>query len=229
MSKPYTVYSYAQGPNVSKSLIVAEYGGIRDQIDYPEFKMGVDNKTPEFLKMNPTGQVPVLKTPEGTLFESNAMAMYFARKVGKGLLGANDLEFARIIQWIDFYNNHIYKPLGDWWYPYMGWVPFEAAKEEKSKESLKGAKGKDPLGILDRHLAASKYLVGNQVTVADIIVFVGLTPLFTSVGAPEYVADLPHLIAWGKTLAATPEFKKGNYNKDYVFATAAPTLPAKKD
>ncbi|KAK1308157.1 Elongation factor 1-gamma 1 [Acorus calamus] len=50
--------------------------------------MGVSNKTPEFLQMNPIGKVPVLETPEGPIFESNAIARYgrwFYPRIGYGL------------------------------------------------------------------------------------------------------------------------------------------------
>ena len=60
----YTIHSYPHNPNVFKALIAAEFGGLK--IDYPQdFKFTVDNKTPEFLKKNPNGQVPTLDTPEG--------------------------------------------------------------------------------------------------------------------------------------------------------------------
>ncbi|MFS7912171.1 putative glutathione S-transferase, Thioredoxin-like superfamily [Helianthus anomalus] len=43
------------------------------------FQMGASNKTPEFLKMNPIGKIPVLETSEGPLFESYAIARYGKR------------------------------------------------------------------------------------------------------------------------------------------------------
>ena len=46
------------------ALIAAEYNGVN--INVPEFAMGTENKTPEFLAMNPNGKVPTLKTPQGT-------------------------------------------------------------------------------------------------------------------------------------------------------------------
>jgi hypothetical protein len=53
--------------NAYKALIAAEYVGV--SIELPPFQMGVDNKTDEFLKMNPHGKVPVMSTPEGAIFE----------------------------------------------------------------------------------------------------------------------------------------------------------------
>jgi len=230
MSKPYTVLCYPNGPSVAKSLIIAEFGGIRDLIDYPPFTMGVDNKTEHYLKeVNPTGQVPALKTPDGYLFESNAMALYFARKVGRGMAGNTDFEYGKVLNWIDFTSNWFVKPLATWAYPYMGYGVYDAAKEQEAKDSLKGPKGKSPLTIMDAHLAKNEFLVGNNVTAADVIAFCVLLPLFTKVGSPAYMADLPHLAKWGKKLAAMPEFKKGLYGRDInaEWATTEPVLPTK--
>lgn len=91
--------------NCFKALIAAEYSGVHVEL-VKNFEMGVSNKTPEYLKMNPIGkvcskspnkdpyynnlllylsdgekwfmiiQVPVLETPDGPIFESNAIARY---------------------------------------------------------------------------------------------------------------------------------------------------------
>lgn len=42
--------------NAAKSLIAAEYTGVKVEL-VENFEMGVSNKTPEFLKMNPIGKV----------------------------------------------------------------------------------------------------------------------------------------------------------------------------
>ena len=59
----YVIHSYPNNHYVFKSLIAAEFGGIK--IDYPAFKFGEDNKTPELKNKNPNGQVPTLDTPDG--------------------------------------------------------------------------------------------------------------------------------------------------------------------
>lgn len=42
--------------NSFKALIAAEYNGVEVKV-VPDFEMGVSNKTPEFIKMNPIGKV----------------------------------------------------------------------------------------------------------------------------------------------------------------------------
>src|SRR3989338_5069356 len=105
MSKPYTIYSYPNNSNANKALIAAAYGGIYEQVDYPNnFKFGVANKTDEFIKISPLGKVPALKCPEGSIFESNAIARYIARKGNnsEGLLGKDAFQQSIIDSWIDF-------------------------------------------------------------------------------------------------------------------------------
>lgn len=58
--------------------------------------MGVDNKTPSFLAMNPNGKVPTLSTPEGAIWESNAIARYVARlNPAAGLYGNTPIQAVR--------------------------------------------------------------------------------------------------------------------------------------
>jgi elongation factor 1-gamma len=49
------IYSYPHNKNAFKALIAAEYVGA--DVAVPDFKMGVDNKKPDFLRLNPFGKV----------------------------------------------------------------------------------------------------------------------------------------------------------------------------
>ena len=69
-----------------EALIAAQYNQV--EVSCPEFEMGKENKTEAFLKMNPNGKVPTLKTPEGAIFESTAIARYISRmRNDTGLMG----------------------------------------------------------------------------------------------------------------------------------------------
>ncbi|XP_074289648.1 putative elongation factor 1-gamma 2 [Silene latifolia] len=89
--------------------------------------MGVSNKTPEFLKMNPIGKISVLETPEGAIFESNAIARYVARlKPDNSLFGASLIDSAHVEQWIDFASMEIDANIARCFYPRVGYIPFLA-------------------------------------------------------------------------------------------------------
>ena len=100
MALKLKLHTYPGNKNANKALIAAEYAGIA--IDVPRFEMGKSNKTPEFLKLNPFGKVPTLETPEGGVFESNAIARFVARQspsAAAQLLGKSPIEQAQVDAW----------------------------------------------------------------------------------------------------------------------------------
>lgn len=91
----FTLHTDAGNFRAFKILIAAEYAGVA--VEVPDFKIGTDNQTAEFLAKSPLGRVPVLDTPQGSLFESNAIARYVARlRPDVGLMGANFQESAQV-------------------------------------------------------------------------------------------------------------------------------------
>uniref|UniRef100_A0A6N2MCJ8 GST N-terminal domain-containing protein n=1 Tax=Salix viminalis TaxID=40686 RepID=A0A6N2MCJ8_SALVM len=106
--------------NAYKALIAAEYSGVDVKLA-ENFEMGVTNKTPEFLKMNPIGKVPVLETPDGPIFESNAIARYVTRLIADNpLYGSSLIDYAHIEQWMDFAATEIDAGIARWLYPRLG-------------------------------------------------------------------------------------------------------------
>lgn len=96
-----------------KCLIAAEYNGI--DVEVPNFKMCEDNMTPEFREKSPLGKVPLLETPQGCIFESNAIARYLSRlRRDTGLYGENVFESAQIDAWVDFCSHEIELPASLW-------------------------------------------------------------------------------------------------------------------
>jgi hypothetical protein len=71
-------------------------------------------------------QVPVLDTPQGSIFESNAIARYIARlRADSELNGSSFFESAQIDQWIDFSANELEPPAAMWIYPIRGYMTFD--------------------------------------------------------------------------------------------------------
>ncbi|XP_024170796.1 elongation factor 1-gamma isoform X1 [Rosa chinensis] len=90
-----------------------------------DFEMGLSNKTPEFLKMNPIGKVPVLETPDGPVFESNAIARYVTHlKADNPLYGSSLIEYALVEQWIDFATLEIDANILRWFIPRIGFAVY---------------------------------------------------------------------------------------------------------
>ncbi|THG01522.1 elongation factor 1-gamma-like [Camellia sinensis] len=165
--------------NAFKTLIAAEYSGVQVELA-PNFEMGVSNKTPKFIKMNPIGKVPVLETPDGPIFKSNAIARYVARlKSDNPLCGSSLTECAHVEQWIDFASLEVDANILNWFRPRMGHTVYLPPAEEAAISALKRG-----LGALNTYLASNTYLVGHAVTLADIIMtcnlYLGFTRLMTS-------------------------------------------------
>eukprot|EP00164_Ancoracysta_twista_P002179 GFYU01002877.1.p1 GENE.GFYU01002877.1~~GFYU01002877.1.p1 ORF type:complete len:417 (-),score=165.15 GFYU01002877.1:139-1344(-) len=196
------LYTYPENPRAFKALIAAQYNGI--EITLPKFEMGKTNKTAEFLKKNPLGKIPVLDTPKGSLFESNAIARYVARlRADTELYGRNFFESGQVDQWIDFAVNEIDMPVAAWFYPIAGYIPANQAATDKAKKDL-GA----TLKTLNDYLLKNTYLVGNKVTLADIIVCCALLRLFTHCAGPDYRKPFGNVMRWFNTCVNQPEFKK---------------------
>ncbi|KAK7302378.1 hypothetical protein RJT34_13266 [Clitoria ternatea] len=189
--------------NAYKTLIAAEYSGVQVELA-PNFEMGVSNKSPQFLKMNPLGKVPVLETPDGPVFESNAIARYVARlKGGNTLFGSSPIDTARIDQWIDFASLEIDSNIMTLVLPRLGYAQYLPPVEEAANAALKRS-----FGALNTHLASNTYLVGHSVTLADIILTCNLYLGFSQVLVKTFTSEFPHVERYFWTLVNQPNFRK---------------------
>lgn len=197
------LYAGSGNKNAFKALIAAEYSSVKIEL-VKDFQMGVSNKSAEFLKMNPIGKVPVLETPEGPVFESNAIARYVARvKADNPLYGSSLMEYAHIEQWIDFSGTEVDVNIGKWLYPRLGFYHYVAVSEEASIAALKRA-----LGALNTHLASSTYLVGHSVSLADIVMACNLYIGFARIMTKSFTAEFPHVERYFWTMVNQPNIRK---------------------
>ncbi|KAB2051282.1 hypothetical protein ES319_A12G045100v1 [Gossypium barbadense] len=207
--------------NAFKALIAAEYSGVQVKM-VENFEMGVSNKTPEFIKMNPLGKVPVLETPEGPVFESNAIARYVARsKVNNPICGSTLIDYGHIEQWIDFAAMEIDANIAKWLYPRLGYGVYLPPAEEAAITALKRA-----LGALNTHLASNTFLVGHAVTLADIIMTCNLYLGFFQIMTKSFTSEFPHVERYFWTLVNQPKIKRilGEVKQ----AVSLPPVPSKK-
>lgn len=197
------LHATSTNKNAFKALIAAEYTGVEVEL-VKDFEMGVSNKTPEFLEMNPIGKVPVLETPDGPIFESNAIARYVARlKDASVLYGSSPYETAQIEQWIDFASLEIDASILRWFIPRAGFAVYLPPAEEAAISALKRA-----LGALNTHLASNTYLVGHSVTLADIIMTCNLVLGFNRIMTKSFTSEFPHVERYFWTMLNQPKFHK---------------------
>lgn len=197
------MHSGSGNKNAFKALIAAEFCGVKVELA-KNFEMGVSNKTPEFIKMNPLGKVPVLETPDGAVFESNAIARYVARSKGDSpLFGGSLIDYAHVEQWMDFSATEIDGNIARWLYPRLGYMPYVPASEEIGIAGLKRS-----LGALNTHLASTTFLVGHSVTLADITMTCNLYHGFARLLTKTFTSEFPHVERYFWTMVNQPNFKK---------------------
>jgi glutathione S-transferase len=154
-------------------------------------------RTPEFLAKNPNGRIPVLELEDGTfLAESNAILFYLAD--GTWFLPSDRLERARVLQWMFFeqYSHEPYVAVARAWLHLFG-MDDERRRQLPQKQRL----GYDALGVMEGHLAARGFFVGERYSIADIALYA-----YTHV-ADEGGFDLgrfPAVRAWLDRVRAEP-------------------------
>jgi len=196
-----TLYTFPTNFRAFKALIAAEYSGL--SIDVPAFTMGKDNTTDEFLKMSPMGKVPVLKTKDGCISQSNAIARYIARLRGdNGLYGNSFFESGQVDSWMDFCSNEVEVPATMWVYPILGYMEANGEATNEAKKHLG-----ESLKAMDNHLSLNTYFVGERVTLADICLFSALYYPFKFVMDKKYRKPYGNVSRWIQTCAAQPEFQ----------------------
>lgn len=166
MSKSGVIFTNPENIRTLKIFIAAKYAGV-DLKKADNFALGETNKTADYLSHFPNGSVPAYKSGDDKyLSESNAIAYYVANDE---LRGKNEYDTARILQWVHFADAELTPPLATWAFDKMG-IKKENAKEvEKAKAALHHS-----LAILDDYLRTRTYLVGENITLADIACYCAL-------------------------------------------------------
>ena len=146
-----------------------------------------DTRTPQFLALNPAGQVPLVILEDGRpLAQSNAIILHLAE--GTDLVPEDPYARARMFEWMfwEQYSHEPYVAVARFHVRYLGKSPAEL--DAKLVE-----RGHAALQRLEDGLQGSEFLAGDRVSLADVAL-VAYTRL-----APEGGFDLaryPKVSAW---------------------------------
>ena len=114
----------------------------------------------------PTTTFPFLETNGGNISESKAIDYYLCTKYKPELLGETQFERAKVNQWIEFACIEINNCNKSIIYPMFGWNNFSKEKFDQDNSKIK-----DHLKLIEKELSKNEYLVGNKLTLADVILF----------------------------------------------------------
>jgi glutathione S-transferase len=163
--------------------------------------MSAQHKSPEYLKLNRFGQVPVLVDDDRKIADSNAILVYLSKKLGKTDWLPEEPEAAAAIQrWLSVAAGEIaYGPAAARLITVFG-------AQYKPEEVI--ARAHSVLKLIDTELAARDFIAKNNPTIADVALYSYIAR------APEGNVDLsdyPNVNAWLRRIEALPgfvEFKK---------------------
>jgi glutathione S-transferase len=148
-------------------------------------------KSPENLKRNPNGHIPVLEDDGLTLFESMAINLYLAEKYGKApFWPAAAAQHGTAYQWSFFGMTEI-EPRLMTVLTQRVFLPADKRDEKVLGDALQALKA--PLKVLDDALRGRDYLLGSDFTIADLNVAAVLS--FAMLAKVDFSA-VPTAQAW---------------------------------
>jgi len=148
-----------------------------------------DQRSPEFLSLNPNGKIPAIIDPDGpggrplALFESGAILVYLADKAGR-LVPRDPAGRYEALQWLMFQMGGIGPMFGQ-----VGFFVKFAGKdfEDKRPRDRYVAEAKRLLGVLEGRLAGRAWILGDEYSIADIATFPWVRNLVGFYGAGDLV------------------------------------------
>lgn len=145
-------------------------------------------------------QVPAFETADGKfLTESNAIAYYVSNEQ---LRGKTDLEKAEVLSFLSLADNELLPAVHGWVFAFMGIIQFQKNNVERAKQDLKAT-----LTALNSRLVNQTFLVGERLTLADIVVFATLLSAYEKVLDPSFRAPFGSLTRWFNTVLNQPQVK----------------------
>jgi glutathione S-transferase len=155
-----------------------------------------EHKRPEFLAMNPLGQVPVIEDGDLTLADSNAILVYLAGRYDRSgrWLPKDPVGMAQVQRWLSIAAGQLLSGPGLARVEVVFKRPRDPRRFEVARQLFT---------VMDAHLAAQPFLASAEPTIADLALYT-----YTA-HAPEGGVSLQpyaHLRAWLERVEALPGF-----------------------
>lgn len=212
---PLQLYSLAT-PNGVKATVMLEellaLGHAGAEYDAWPIRIGEGEQFGSgFVEVNPNSKIPALMdhstTPPTRVFESGSILLYLAEKFGE-LLPRDHAGRTETLNWL-FWQMGSAPYLGGGFGHFYAYAPtkIEYAIDRFAMEA------KRQLDVLDRRLAESRYLGGDEYTIADIAnwCWYGQLALDRVYDAGEFlqVQEYQHVQRWAREIDARPAVQRG--------------------
>ena len=188
-------------PNGVKVSIMLEEIGLPYEVHLVDFNNN-DQKTAEFLSLNPNGRIPAILDPNGPdgkpmpLFESGAILQYLSETTGK-LIPIEPSRRWQTIQWVHFQMGGIGPMFGQ-----LGYFHKFAGQEIEDKRPLERYvnESKRLLDVIEQRLDGRQWIMDDEYTIADISMLGWVRNLIAFYSARELVEfdSLTRVGQWGE-------------------------------
>lgn len=179
-------FYYSLAPNPMKVALFLEEAELPYEAIPVDTRKGEQHK-PDYLAINPNAKVPAIVDGDATVFDSNAILLYLAEKTGRFLPPNTPKARGELLSWLMF----VASGVG----PYSGQaVHFKHHAPEKLDYAITryAFEADRHYGILDRHLADRRYMLGDTYTIVDMALW-GWARLVPFVMGEEALGRLPNV------------------------------------
>ena len=198
-----TLYT-ADAPNPHVVDMFVRLAGI--ELDTVRFDLEAgDNRSPEFLAINPTGQVPLLRLQDGTcITEVPAICEYLTEiypNANTAVMGSNAVERAQIRMWFRKIDLAICEPMENS-FRFSVWADYFRDKIFVSESAAPGLAEQCQYGLkqLNQQLVNQHYIVADKLSFVDVFLFAMLY-YFRPLGL-KIDADNQHVLDWYQRVEA---------------------------
>lgn len=195
MTTAIRIHTFPLSGHAHRVELFASLAGIPHELITVDLPGGA-HKTPEFLALNPAGQVPVIQDGDVTISDANAILVYLARKYAPAYLPQSPELEAEVQKFLTLAAGELaFGPAAARLITVFN-APLNAEFTQLIAARL--------LGKLEAHLIDKEFLVSDTPTIADVALY-----SYTA-HAPEGNVSLepyPNVIRWLHNIEALPGFK----------------------
>jgi glutathione S-transferase len=162
----FTVYGMSDSGNCYKVRLALEQLALPYRWIEMDTARG-DTRSPKFLAINANGKVPTLALEDGSFLpESNAILNYLAE--GSGLLPADRLGRARVLQWM-FFEQYSHEPYVAVARSILRYQPPDSPRRAELPRLRE--RGNQALSVMEQHLQREPFLAAGRYSIADIALY----------------------------------------------------------
>ncbi|KAK2660814.1 hypothetical protein Ddye_007347 [Dipteronia dyeriana] len=210
MATPVKLYGPPLSTAVSRVLACLLEKDVQFQLTPINLSKG-EQKKPEFLKMQPFGQVPAFEDENISLFESRAICRYICEKYpekgNKGLYGTNPLAKASIDQWLEA-EGQTFNPPSSVLVFQLAFAPLMKLKQDETLIRQNEAKLSKVLDVYEKRLGESRFLAGDEFSLADLSHLPNAHYLVTATHRGEIFTSRKNVGRWWDEISSRDSWKK---------------------